>query len=84
MVKYAPLVGRGWQPLPKFLSKKRTIINIQNNDERCVGFALLYFLEKANLPKKHCFRATLYKEEIFQRHHLDTLPYPISPTDVNL
>ena len=32
IVKYAPLEGRGWQPLPKFLAKKKAIINIQNND----------------------------------------------------
>ena len=32
MVKYAPLEGRVWQPLPEFLSKKKAIINIHNND----------------------------------------------------
>ena len=59
MVKYAALEGRGWQPLTKFLTKKKTIINIQNNDERCVGYSLLYFLERVNLPEKHCFLTTL-------------------------
>ena len=83
-MKYAPLEGRGWQPLPDFLSKKKTIINIHNDDERCFGYALLYFLERANLPVQHCFRATLYKEEMFKRYHFDTLPYPISPNDVHL
>ena len=28
MAKYAPLEGRGWQPLPEFLAKKQAIINI--------------------------------------------------------
>ena len=85
-MKYAPLEGRGWQPLPEFLSKKKAIINIDKNDERCFGYSLLYFLEQANLPEKNgnCFRATLYKEEMFQRHHIDTIPYPISPNDVHL
>ena len=84
MVKYAPLEGRGWQPLPDFLSKKQAIINIQNNDERCFGYALLYFLERANLPEKNCRRANLYTNEMFECHHLDTLPYPISPYNVHL
>ena len=53
IVKYAPLEGRGWKPLPEFLSKKEAIINIKNNDERCFGYALLYFLERANLPEKN-------------------------------
>ena len=54
MVKYAPLEGRGWQPLPDFLTKKKALINIQNNDERCFGYALLYFLERHQVPEKHC------------------------------
>ena len=84
MVKYAPFEGRGWQPLPDFLMKKKAIINIQNDDERCFGYALLYFLERENLPEKQCFRPTLYNKEMFQRHHLDTLPYTISVNDVHL
>ena len=84
MVKYAPLEGRWWQGLSEFLSKKKVIINIEYNDERFFGYALLYFLECANLPKKNCSRANLYNDEMFQRHNLDTLPYPISPNDVHL
>ena len=84
MVKYAPLEGRSWQHLPEFLTKT-TIINIQNDNERCFGYALLYFLKRVYLPKINgiCFRATLNKEEMFHRHHLDTLPYPITPNNVN-
>ena len=55
MVKYAPLEGRGWQPLPVFLSKKNAILTIQNNDERCFGHALIYFLERERLPERHCY-----------------------------
>ena len=64
--------------------EEQTIINIQNDDERCFGYALLYFFERANLPEQHCFRVTLYKEKLFQRHHLDTLYHSISPNDVHL
>ena len=59
MVKYAPVEGRGWQLLPEFLSMKKAIINIQNNDERCFGYAVIYFLEREQLPEnfaiKHLF-----------------------------
>ena len=51
IVKYAFFERRVWQPLPEFLTKMKTIINIQNNDERCFGYALLYFLERANIPQ---------------------------------
>ena len=84
MVKYAPLEGRGWQPVPVFLSKKEAIINIRNDDERCFGYSVLYFLERANLPERHCEKVTIYTNVMFQRQHLDTLPYPIAPNNVHL
>ena len=84
MVKYAPLVGRGWQPLPEFLAKKEAIINIRNNDERCFGYALLYFLDSQIDAHRHANRANLYSEEIFERNGLVNIPYPIAPTDVHL
>ena len=86
IVKYAPLEGRGWQPLREVLTKKKTIINIQNENKRCFGYAHLYFLERANLPDRNgnCIQATIYNEKMFQPHHLDTLPYPISPNNVHL
>ena len=66
MVKYAPLERGGWQPLPEFLSKNEAIINIRNTDERCFGYSVLYFLERANLPdrNKNCIRSTLYKKNV--------------------
>ena len=81
MVKYAPFTSRGWQPLPDFLTKKKTIINIQHNNERCFGYALLYFLDRHQLPEKHCEREHLITDEMFISNHLDTLPYPIAPND---
>ena len=86
MVKYAPFKGRGWQPLPEFLAKQEAIINIWNNDERCFRCALFYFLERVNLFNKNgnSYRASVYKEKMFQQHYFDTLLYPISPNDVHL
>ena len=73
MVKYAPLKVRGWQPLQELLPTKEAIINIKNNDEQCFGYALLYFLERENLPENKCDQVSFFKYEIFQRH-LETLP----------
>ena len=84
MVKYAPLERHGWQPLLEFLSKKEAILNIQNNDKRCFGYAILYFLERKGLPVRHCYQSSLYKEQMVDRHHLETLPYPILPKNVPL
>ena len=48
----------------RVFNKTEKIINIQNDDERCFGCALLYFLERANLLKMHCFRATRQRKNV--------------------
>ena len=84
MVKYAPLEGREWQPLPEFITLKKAIINIQNDEESCFGYALLYFLECHQHTEKHWERENFYTDEMFIRHYLDTLPYPIALNNVHL
>ena len=84
MVKYAPLEGRGRQPLPEFLAKKEAIINIRNNDERCFEYAILYFLDRQVDSHRHSNGANLYSYESFERNSLVNLLYPIAPTDVHL
>ena len=64
--------------------QKKVVIKIQNEDERRLGYALLNFLERERLPEKWCHRVAVYKEKMFQRHHIETLPYPISLTNVHL
>ena len=80
--RYDPLRGSSWKPLPGFLQRKHCIVNIQNKDNRCFGYALLYFLIKK--PNRNLQRSSLYTDKLFKQYHLDSLPYPISPNDVNL
>ena len=84
IVKYQPREGSKWQFLPKYSENKKAIINIRNNDQRCFGYALLYFLERTNLFSRNFFRPSIYKEEMFYRYELDALPYPISPNYVHM
>ena len=86
IVKYAPLEGRGWKQMPKFLSKMKAVINIQNDDERCFSYAVHFFVQRPQLPDRnfHCNREYLYTNKMFHRHNLVTLPYPISLNDVHL
>lgn len=39
--KYQPLNGSSYIPLPKYLLKKRAIINVKNEDEMCFKWAVL-------------------------------------------
>ena len=83
MAKYQPLQGSGWQPLPDYLEKKKAIVNIKNEDERCFGYALLFFLDRPRYSH-NLRRPYYYTPAIFKRNGLDALPYPISPNDVHL
>ena len=84
MVKYAPLERRGWHPLPEFLSNKKAVINIKNDVERCVNYALLYFRDRQLDANRHASRANLYSKQLFERKDLVNRPYPIAPNDVIL
>ena len=41
IMKFVPLAGQCYSQLPRYLAKKRSLINIQNNDERCFGYCLV-------------------------------------------
>ena len=42
---YNPLAGRKHRELPTFLATKKAIVNVQNRDNRCFGYAGLAALE---------------------------------------
>ena len=39
-VKYVPLGGSSYIPLPKFLAAKKEIINLKNEDDECFKWAI--------------------------------------------
>ena len=39
-VKYEPLGGSSYIPLPKFLTAKKAIINLRNEDDECLKWAI--------------------------------------------
>ena len=59
IAKYAPLKGSSYMELPKYLKKKVAIINVRNQDNECLKWALL----SARHPvKKNAQRVTKYKD----------------------
>ena len=40
-VRYIPLRGETWIPLPKELDNKKAIINMKNNDDKCFLWCVL-------------------------------------------
>ena len=76
--RFQPLAGRQFSELPAFLKSKKAIINVNNKDNRCFGYAVLAALRK--LPK-NAERAHLYLP-FFQENGLHNLHYPIQPEAV--
>ena len=57
VAKYTPLKGSSYVNLPTYLRKKKAIVNVKNNDQQCLKWALL----SARFPvKKNSDRVTSY------------------------
>ena len=61
-VWYIPLAGRCHRELPPYLKAKRATINIQNTDDRCFGYAILWFIDPPR-DRKHSDRPKMYKNK---------------------
>lgn len=57
--KYAPLRGGSFIQLDEFLTNKKCCINIQNNDDKCLMYCVLYHFNQDKL-KKNPQRVSLY------------------------
>ena len=55
--KFQPLHGRSYFPLPSYLKNKKALINVKNNDDQCLKWALLSALYPAD---RHQDRVTMY------------------------
>ena len=77
-VRFAPLSGAGWSPLPKFIKNKTAIVNVKNEDERCFNNAIAFALHPIN-GSYHANIPDLYLQ-YFDEHHLNDIEYPVHPT----
>ena len=77
--QYEPIAGRQYTDLPKFLKNKRAIINVQNKNNRCFGYAVLSALHP---PKKNP-QNPIYYNKYFAEHGLDKLKYSVRPEDIS-
>ena len=80
IVRFAPLSGAAWSPLPKFIRNKQAVVNVQNEDDRCLGFAIASALHPAD-RNNHPTRPATYLH-YFEQDGLNELDYPVSPVDI--
>ena len=76
--RFTPLAGGNYQELPAFLSNKKCIVNVKNQDNRCFGYSVLAQIHEVAKVRN---RASSYND-FFDQHGLATLHYPVAPQDV--
>ena len=76
ITKFSPLshVGHGFANLPPFLVNKKAIVNVQNKDNRCFGYAVLSALYPV---AKNTERPKNYEKYFDDRPHLANINYPV-------
>ncbi|XP_065183200.1 uncharacterized protein LOC135814066 [Sycon ciliatum] len=76
--KYTPLRG-GAAAIPPKLEKKKAIINVKNNDDRCLMWALLSALHPVEQNAERASKYTQYLEEL----RFDGVMFPATLRDVS-
>jgi hypothetical protein len=71
-VEHMSYSGRAYTELPTFLDKKKAIVNVHNNDNRCFAYALLSSLHR---PTDHVSRPTQYDPFFAVHPELNNLEY---------
>ena len=71
IAKYAPLKGSSYIELPKYLKDKKAIVNVKNEDNKCLKWALLSCLHPA---KKNPQRVNKYMH--FKELNLTGVEFP--------
>ena len=62
IAKYAPLKGSSYIELPKYLTDKKAIINVKNEDNKCLKWAVLSCLHPAKKNPQRVHKYMQFKE----------------------
>ena len=79
-VKYVPLGGSSYIPLPKFLAAKKAIINLKNEDDKCFKWAIT---QELNPIDKNSESIDKKLREKLQVLNWDGLKFPVNLSDIN-
>ena len=79
-VLYQPLLGNSYIKLPKYIMKKRAVLNIQNDDDKCILWAILAHLHPVHY-RDHPHRVGKYHH---YEHELNMIgvSYPTPLADI--
>ena len=79
-VKYEPLSGSSYIPLPSFIAAKKATINLKNEDDECFKLAIIRAL---NAVEKHSERIDIKLREKSEVLNWEGLNIPVILSDIN-
>ena len=79
-VKYEPLGGYSYIPLPKILAAKKAIINLRNEDDECFKWTITRAL---NPVEKNSERSDKNLRETSKTLNWEGLNFPVNLSDIN-
>ena len=79
-VRYSPLRGETWIPLPKELADKKAIINIQNKNNKCFLWCVHREINPEKQNPQRLDKKLMGKENIL---NMEGIEYPVSLKDLN-
>ena len=79
-VKYEPLGGSSYIPLPRFLAAKKAIMNLRNEDDECFKWAITRAL---NPVEKNSERIDIKLRETSKNLNWEGLKFPVNFSDIN-
>src|SRR3989442_15225867 len=82
LARYNPAGGSMYIRAPVILEKKKAIINVQNNDNRCFLYAVASAIhpQKDGLRNPHC---TYHYKALIQKFKIKGLKFPLNPQDIS-
>ena len=79
-VKYVPLGGSSYIPLPKFLAAKKAIVNLKNEADECFKWVITRALNPVEKNSERIDKKLREKSEVL---NWDSLKFPVNLSDIN-
>ncbi|XP_072033599.1 uncharacterized protein [Amphiura filiformis] len=80
MIKYQPMQGASYIPLPDFLDKKQAIINLKNDDDQCFKWAVTRTLNPVDKNAERIDKKLKAKADLLNWDDIE-FPTPLSEID---
>ena len=78
-VDYKPMRGSSYIPLPDFITRKKAVINIRNNDEKCFLWCVLRYLHQVERTAQRISDLQQYENEL----NTKGINYPVKLKDIS-